>query len=192
MQAQGQARSVRSSGCRLPIPTFIFLAKLAVSAAILALPGFFACDFFMRGDYVVGAVCVVFYVWLGTASSMAFCMFMDDRCAPPETPSRRHTIDVSEDAFRANFEQVCPAKTVAEKQDVEGGVVNADDLPYAEDEPCIICLERKEATQPCRVLFCKHAYHKQCIDEWWLRKRDRSLRCPICRQEQPMRTFVSV
>jgi len=114
------------------------------------------------------------------------------RSAPPATIHRRHTIDVSEDAFRAHFEQVCPAKTVAEEQDVEEGVVNVEDLPYAEDEPCIICLERKEATQPCRVLFCKHAYHIQCIDEWWLMRRDRSLRCPMCRQGQPKKTFVSI
>jgi len=136
----------------------------------------------------VTALCVMFL--LGTAAWVSLCMCMDFRSAAPEMTRRRHNIDVSEDAFRANFEHVCPAKTVAEKQDVEGGVVNADDLPYAEDEPCIICLERKEATQPCRVLFCKHAYHIQCIDEWWLRKRDRSLTCPICRQGQPIKTFV--
>mmetsp|Transcript_110038 Transcript_110038/g.354897 ORF Transcript_110038/g.354897 Transcript_110038/m.354897 type:complete len:134 (-) Transcript_110038:7-408(-) len=114
------------------------------------------------------------------------------RSAPPETTHRRHTIDVSEEGFRANFEQVYPANTVAAEQDVEEGVVNAEDLPYAEDEHCIICLDRKEATQLCRVLFCKHAYHIQCIDEWWIRKRERSLRCPMCRQGQPMRNLVSV
>mmetsp|Transcript_9236 Transcript_9236/g.24835 ORF Transcript_9236/g.24835 Transcript_9236/m.24835 type:complete len:184 (-) Transcript_9236:187-738(-) len=183
MQAQGQARSVRSSGCRLPIPTFIFLAT-----SILVVPVLVVCKLIMTGAYPMAAVCVAAVtLLLGAAASV-----MDFRRAQPETMHIRHTIDVSEDAFRAHFEQVCPAKTVAEEQDVDEGVVNAEDLPYDEDEPCIICLERKEATQPCRVLFCKHAYHKQCIDEWWLRKRDRSLRCPICRQEQPMRTFVSV
>mmetsp|Transcript_135280 Transcript_135280/g.432492 ORF Transcript_135280/g.432492 Transcript_135280/m.432492 type:complete len:142 (+) Transcript_135280:302-727(+) len=141
----------------------------------------------------------MFFCWLGMAALVSFWQCMDSRSSQTEPARRRQTIDVSDqqdDAIRAErvrFEQVCPAKTLTEEQDLEGGVVvNTEDLPYAEDEPCIICLEPKEATQPCRVLFCKHAYHVQCIDEWWLRKRDRSLRCPICRQEQPMRTFVSV
>mmetsp|Transcript_134732 Transcript_134732/g.430379 ORF Transcript_134732/g.430379 Transcript_134732/m.430379 type:complete len:124 (+) Transcript_134732:2-373(+) len=97
------------------------------------------------GDYLVVAACVAgvgVMLFLGTAACMDF------RSAPPETTRRRHAIDVSEAALRADFEQVCLATTVAEERGVEEGAVNAEDLPYAQDEPCIICFERKEARQP--------------------------------------------
>mmetsp|Transcript_72587 Transcript_72587/g.204673 ORF Transcript_72587/g.204673 Transcript_72587/m.204673 type:complete len:187 (-) Transcript_72587:98-658(-) len=186
MQAQGQARFVRSSCCRVATPTCICLTILVVLAVILAALGLFACVLIITGDFMVAAVCAMFYFWLGTVASVAYGMCTDFRSAPPETTRRRHVIGVSENALRADFEQVCPAKTAAEERGVQEGVVNA------EDEPCIICLEGQEAKQPCRFLFCKHSYHIQCIDEWWLRKRDRSLRCPMCRQGQPMKTFVPI
>mmetsp|Transcript_65812 Transcript_65812/g.166719 ORF Transcript_65812/g.166719 Transcript_65812/m.166719 type:complete len:143 (-) Transcript_65812:10-438(-) len=141
MQAQGQARSLRSSCCRVANIVSIF----AFLAVMLALPVVFICIVIMTTDYLAAALCFIFY--LGAAASVSsLWRCMDCGSAPPETTRRRHTIDVSEDDIRANFEQVYPARTVAEERGVEEGVVNAEDLPYAEDEPCIICLERKEAT----------------------------------------------
>jgi len=46
-------------------------------------------------------------------------------------------------------------------------------------EECLICLMRFGDEEECRVLFCKHFYHKQCIDPWL---NGSSSRCPYCRE----------
>mmetsp|Transcript_147784 Transcript_147784/g.472973 ORF Transcript_147784/g.472973 Transcript_147784/m.472973 type:complete len:105 (-) Transcript_147784:103-417(-) len=33
-----------------------------------------------------------------------------------------------------------------------------------------------------RVLKCKHNFHAECIDNWWMRKQLLCLECPTCRQ----------
>ncbi|ORX59355.1 hypothetical protein BCR36DRAFT_249279, partial [Piromyces finnis] len=43
---------------------------------------------------------------------------------------------------------------------------------------CTICLCEYEDKDEIRVLHCKHAFHKQCIDEWISKYVNN---CPICR-----------
>jgi hypothetical protein len=43
-----------------------------------------------------------------------------------------------------------------------------------------ICLSEYEAGEECRVLNCRHAFHKDCVDQW-LSKGSNS--CPACRTE---------
>ncbi|KAF5751257.1 putative RING-H2 finger protein ATL5F [Tripterygium wilfordii] len=43
---------------------------------------------------------------------------------------------------------------------------------------CVICLEKFEEGELCRVLNgCKHVYHQFCIDKWLFN----DVHCPICR-----------
>ncbi|KAL5752495.1 hypothetical protein ACOSQ2_023002 [Xanthoceras sorbifolium] len=49
----------------------------------------------------------------------------------------------------------------------------------SESEICTICLDEYVQEDIVRVLpRCRHMFHKDCIDQWLLK---RSFRCPICR-----------
>lgn len=43
---------------------------------------------------------------------------------------------------------------------------------------CLICLEDYEADDDLRLMSCKHAYHKDCVDRWLQVGRNN---CPACR-----------
>jgi len=49
---------------------------------------------------------------------------------------------------------------------------------------CVVCLMVVEATEPCRILQCKHVFHADCILEWWTYQPRSALICPTCRQVQ--------
>lgn len=55
--------------------------------------------------------------------------------------------------------------------------------PAAEDDECIICLERL-AARPVRVLKCNHVIHAECIDKYLTSKGGppAEWRCPTCKQ----------
>jgi len=54
-----------------------------------------------------------------------------------------------------------------------------------EGEPtCVVCLSTIEADDKCRVTQCGHAFHADCLVQWWTHKPKRILRCPICRTRQ--------
>merc|ERR1719160_367586 len=42
---------------------------------------------------------------------------------------------------------------------------------------CMVCLCDFEPDEECRMLPCRHVYHKPCIDQWLRRCPD----CPICK-----------
>ena len=44
---------------------------------------------------------------------------------------------------------------------------------------CIICYEEYQSTDLCRILTCKHIFHKTCIDKWLL---ENSNKCPLCKK----------
>ena len=54
--------------------------------------------------------------------------------------------------------------------------------PYAagmwedDDRRCSICLGEAEVGEQVRVLACRHHFHRQCIDQWLLKKPT----CPLC------------
>jgi len=58
-------------------------------------------------------------------------------------------------------------------------------LPGSE---CAICLEPQRAGESSRFLSCGHAFHQECIDQWWLSGAHGQMRCPMCRQP-PVPTF---
>lgn len=54
-----------------------------------------------------------------------------------------------------------------------------------DDEPtCAVCLLQVELDEVCRVTDCGHAFHADCILQWWTHKPRTVLRCPECRQKQ--------
>ena len=46
-------------------------------------------------------------------------------------------------------------------------------------EQCVVCLENFTKGQVMRILPCKHAFHRQCIDKWL----ESSTTCPICKHD---------
>lgn len=90
-------------------------------------------------------------------------------------------------------ELIGPAKApTASKEDIErAGLKIVDGAQMAElgekgevldncTERCLICLGDYEEGEECRVLVCRHGYHKACVDQW-LEKGSNS--CPACRSE---------
>lgn len=43
---------------------------------------------------------------------------------------------------------------------------------------CLICLDEYEIEDDIRVMTCRHAFHKSCVDKWLQTGRNN---CPACR-----------
>ncbi|KAF9508324.1 hypothetical protein BS47DRAFT_236245 [Hydnum rufescens UP504] len=79
---------------------------------------------------------------------------------------------------------------VATKDDIEHSglpVVKTEKISeYAENgliatntiERCLVCLSDYEEQEDIRILSCKHAFHKDCVDKWMEVGRNN---CPACR-----------
>lgn len=48
---------------------------------------------------------------------------------------------------------------------------------HGSDEKCMVCQCEYEEGDEMRALPCLHKFHKDCVDEWLLRKGE----CPVCR-----------
>ncbi|KAF8517391.1 hypothetical protein BU17DRAFT_49790 [Hysterangium stoloniferum] len=81
---------------------------------------------------------------------------------------------------------------VATKDDIEKSglaVIKASALPDYDKagkiasntvEKCVICLDEYEPEDDVRLLSCRHAFHKNCIDKWLETGRNN---CPACRSK---------
>ena len=47
-------------------------------------------------------------------------------------------------------------------------------------DQCLICLDDYELGQELRLMTCKHAFHKECVDKWLQVGRNN---CPACRSK---------
>ena len=67
-------------------------------------------------------------------------------------------------------------------------VFRLEDGESARSEECAVCLEVIKLDQQMRRLPCSHAYHRECIDSWLLKKR----KCPLCKLDilQYFREFL--
>ncbi|KAF8976639.1 hypothetical protein BDQ17DRAFT_1200414, partial [Cyathus striatus] len=43
---------------------------------------------------------------------------------------------------------------------------------------CLICLDEYESEDEVRVMGCRHAFHRSCVDKWLETGRNN---CPACR-----------
>mmetsp|Transcript_74357 Transcript_74357/g.241531 ORF Transcript_74357/g.241531 Transcript_74357/m.241531 type:complete len:183 (+) Transcript_74357:58-606(+) len=92
------------------------------------------------------------------------------------------------------FERACPARVVDGKAEAPlplphrqcpNAITVGNRRFDAGGSCCAICLETTwQAGGLCRELQCGHSFHKECIDEWWSRRKTAALRCPVCRSEQ--------
>lgn len=111
------------------------------------------------------------------------------------------------DSFEALLEladllgQVKPPTATKEDIDKSGlAIIKASELPQHEKDGkvssncldrCLICLDDYADDDDVRVMTCRHAFHKGCVDEWLQRGRNN---CPACRSTgvsndpQPMPT----
>lgn len=51
---------------------------------------------------------------------------------------------------------------------------------FTNDNTCAICLCNYLSHEPLRLLPCRHAFHRGCIDTWLLSK-DMTVHCPVCK-----------
>lgn len=56
------------------------------------------------------------------------------------------------------------------------------EVPIDSQPPCVICLANIEGMG--RKLQCEHAFHSECILQWWTHVPRGVLECPICKQVQ--------
>lgn len=98
------------------------------------------------------------------------------------------------DSFEALLEladllgQVKPPTATKEDIDKSGlAIIKASELSQHEKDGkvssncldrCLICLDDYADDDDVRVMTCRHAFHKGCVDEWLQRGRNN---CPACR-----------
>lgn len=58
-------------------------------------------------------------------------------------------------------------------------LINFENIENKIFKICIICMEEFKQKSLCRILFCDHYFHKNCIDPWLI---NQSARCPYCRR----------
>lgn len=55
-----------------------------------------------------------------------------------------------------------------------------DKLPEDQQSKCSICLDDFDDEDEVRMLFCKHVFHKNCVDKWLI---ENNVTCPLCRSD---------
>mmetsp|Transcript_166010 Transcript_166010/g.532907 ORF Transcript_166010/g.532907 Transcript_166010/m.532907 type:complete len:212 (+) Transcript_166010:30-665(+) len=82
--------------------------------------------------------------------------------------SRENKLNIYELAF--------PSAIVDKQGEAAGG---------EQEDLCAVCLEPKVCGQTCRELSCKHNFHTECLDTWWLKAhvQSKEYSCPLCRQQ---------
>jgi len=51
-----------------------------------------------------------------------------------------------------------------------------------EEQECCLCLDKFEEDDELRLLPCKHAFHKGCVDAWFAARRYMPRSCPLCKR----------
>lgn len=60
------------------------------------------------------------------------------------------------------------------------GLVGSGQVLDGSAERCLVCLSDFERGEECRLLGCRHVFHKDCVDQWIKVGRNA---CPACRTE---------
>lgn len=92
---------------------------------------------------------------------------------------------------QARGAEACGASTVVSKATIEsiGVVCLKDELQQYLVRPvpescslCSVCIQPIKPSHTVRGLGCGHAFHKRCVDDWFLIASSPSnLKCPLCR-----------
>ncbi len=54
---------------------------------------------------------------------------------------------------------------------------------------CLVCLEEYSEEEEIRIMRCRHAFHKACVDEWMQKGRNN---CPACRSMVHLFIYLSL
>ena len=101
-----------------------------------------------------------------------------------------HHINLSPSSQQQYHQQYHEQQQEEEEPDIETSISNQDRILIINSNPlfkyslaqsindqCVVCLESFKHVDIVRVLKCKHAFHKNCIDNWLMSK----LICPLCK-----------
>mmetsp|Transcript_127933 Transcript_127933/g.368576 ORF Transcript_127933/g.368576 Transcript_127933/m.368576 type:complete len:177 (+) Transcript_127933:104-634(+) len=93
--------------------------------------------------------------------------------SPPAEPGPSDSGDGCRNQPLVSFESFYPSRIYENRADA--------DTPA---QLCCICLDMMVGGQACRDLSCRHCFHTECIDSWWLQNVSAQvmLQCPMCRQ----------
>lgn len=79
------------------------------------------------------------------------------------------------DAPEAGFLDVSPSNSSTESEENEAKEeqeqpvsLHTSSLHGSTGDKCTICLNTYEEGEKLRMLKCRHAYHKECLDNWWV------------------------
>ncbi|KAM5533122.1 hypothetical protein V8D89_013170 [Ganoderma adspersum] len=137
-----------------------------------------------------------------SAGSRTFLIYVIGGYYPPN----HHMVTGSDnlDSYEALWElaellgQVKPPVATREEIDRSGlQIINSSELARYEQqgkvasncaERCLICLDDYSVDEDLRLMSCKHAFHKECVDKWLQVGRNN---CPACRTQVCRRSSLS-
>lgn len=94
-----------------------------------------------------------------------------------------------ESRFAMSSEAGPPSEAVPAVRRFDKDLVNAVFPTTASDAgqgDCAVCLSHIDEAQAIRQLQCKHNFHEECIDGWWIHGPLGSWQCPLCRHPQSL------
>ncbi len=69
---------------------------------------------------------------------------------------------------------------------VRNGIIRKEVEGYERDggevDDCVFCLQEKMQGEQIIRTYCKHAYHRECFEEW-VRQENSLLSCPMCKRK---------
>jgi len=136
----------------------------------------------LTGKYLAAFAGLVVVVWLG-AAVLTMWWARKEAAASAQDPEARLK---NARALRERFEKMGPLHIIGE----DAGSEHHPPMDFG--DPCVICCEPKVDGEQCRILHCKHSYHVDCIDMWWLTSKERAGECPLCKQRTAETTMIGV
>ena len=110
--------------------------------------------------FLVGTICLILFCFCCICKSIVPCR-------------GRHSLNLSSQPNNVLNDNFTSVLKEVNKKDIEG-----DNTGYNGPD-CVICLETFDTHDSIIMLPCKHAFHKNCIQEWFKFK----LTCPLCNQQ---------
>ena len=137
----------------------------------------------------------MFYTSLppGRTRMLAYSRFLDLR--RERTINRRflNTLIISpirtpdtQTSFIVNINRNLDYEFMTTLEDVKIGLINKKildnskiELSSKKDDICVICQEDIKLNDIVRIIKCKHSFHINCIDKWFIENK----KCPMCKYE---------
>lgn len=131
------------------------MPQFAIVVGIVVLIGFFAC---------ILAPLMAFVYWKGRHEEER--LMRESRVVLHSAHMRHRSRDEAEEQWITGQLEALPQETYEQHN--------------RELQECCLCLDHFKVEDIIRVLPCQHYFHKECIDIWFLTRRFRVRRCPLC------------